>query len=202
MAPPDTGTDGAVPTSDLNPGVERAFKRAAAVLDRAGIEFMVGGGLAAWAHGGPPTTWDVDLMLREPDTAAASEALGAAGMRIENPPEHWLRKAYDEDVLIDLIFEPTSLAIDDEVFARAEDHDVCAMRVKVMALEDVFATKLLSLNDNALDLAPLVKMARAVREKVDWASVGRRTAESPYARGFFALAAELGLGEVAAADER
>jgi predicted nucleotidyltransferase len=190
-----------MPTSDLNPDVERAFKRAASILDGAGVEFMVGGGLAAWAHGGPPTTWDVDLMMREADTEAASEALGAAGMRLEDPPEHWLRKAYDEEVLIDLIFEPTSLAIDDEVFARAEELDVCAMRVKVMALEDVFATKLLSLNDNALDLAPLVKMARAVREKVDWPSVRRRTAESPYARGFFALASELGIDEIAAVDD-
>jgi hypothetical protein len=186
-----------MPTADLSPDVERAFKRAAAVLQRAEVDFMVGGGLAAWAHGGPPTTWDVDFMLRPDDATAASAALGEAGMRLEDPPEHWLLKAYDEEVLIDLIFEPSGLPITAEELARAETLDVCAMRVKVMALEDVFATKLLSLNDNAMDLGPLIKMARAVREKVDWAGVRERTQESPYARGFFAMARELGLDEVA-----
>ena len=57
------------------------------VLQREGIDFMVGGGLAAWAHGGPPTTWDVDLMLRPDDAEAASAALGETGMRLEDPPE-------------------------------------------------------------------------------------------------------------------
>jgi predicted nucleotidyltransferase len=188
----------AVPTTDLSPDVERAFKRAASILDEAGIEYMVGGGLAAWAHGGPATTWDVDLMLRENDAKSAQDALAAAGMRVEDPPEHWLLKAYDEDVLIDLIFEPSSLPITDQVLGRAEPLDVCAMRVRVMALEDLFVTKLMSLNDNALDLGPLVKMARAVREKVDWEEVAGRTRESAYARGFFALVAELGLGELEA----
>lgn len=187
-----------MPTADLQPDVERALKRAISVLGDAGIDFMLGGGLAGWAHGGPPTTGDVDLMLRAKDARAASEALEAAGMRTEDPPEHWLLKAYDEDVLVDLIFEPLGLPIDDEVLARAEPMDVCAMRVPVMALEDVFATKLLALNDNSIDLGPLIKMARAVREKVDWEDVRRRTEESPYARGFFALAAELGLEELAA----
>lgn len=186
-----------MPTADLSPDVERAFKRAASILQGEGIEFMVGGGLAAWAHGGPPTTWDVDLMLRPDDAKAASEALGAAGMRLEDPPEHWLLKAYDEDVLIDLIFEPSGLPITSEELDRAQTLDVCAMRVKVMALEDVFSTKLLSLNDNAMDLGPLIKMARAVREQVDWADVRARTAKSPYARGFFAMARELGLEGVA-----
>ena len=188
-----------MPTSDLQPDVERALKRAVAVLDEAGIEFMLGGGLAGWAHGGPPTTGDVDLMLRPDDARGGMEALEAAGMRVEEPPEHWLLKAYDENVLIDLIFEPSGMQIDEEALARSEPMDVCAMRMRVMALEDVFATKLLSLNDNQIDLGPLIKMARAVREKVDWAYVRRRTEGSPYARGFFALAAELGLEEIGSA---
>lgn len=188
-----------MPTADLPADVERALKRAIAILDEAGVEFVVGGGLAGWAHGGPATTWDVDLMLRAEDAPRAAEALAAAGMRTEDPPEQWLLKAYDGEVLIDLIFEPKGMPIDEEVFARAEAVDVAAMRAKVMALEDVFTSKLLSMNDNMLDYGPLIKMARAVREKVDWSQVRAATASSPYARGFFALAAELRLEEVAGA---
>src|SRR5687768_12423599 len=108
---------------------------------------MLGGGLAAWAHGGPAGTYDVDLMVRPEDASPALDALAAAGMRPEDPPEQWLLKAYDGDVLVDIIYEPSGLPISDEVFDRAQKLTVCAMRTLVMALEDVFATKLRSMND-------------------------------------------------------
>jgi hypothetical protein len=185
-----------VPTADLQPEVEATLKRAIRALDEAEVPFMLGGGLAAWAHGGPAGTYDVDLMVRGDDARAALDALVAAGMQAEDPPEQWLLKAHDGDVLVDVIYEPSGLAISDEVFGRAQQLTVCAMRTRVMALEDVFSTKLLSMNDNALDYGPLIKMARAVREQVSWDEVRERTHESPYARGFFALAAELDLVEL------
>jgi hypothetical protein len=189
-----------VPTADLDQQVEATLKRSIRALDEAGVPFMLGGGLAAWAHGGPAGTYDVDLMVRPEDAEQATRALAAAGMRIEDPPEQWLLKAFDGDVLVDVIFEPSGLRIDDEALERAERHTVCAMRTSVMALEDVFATKLLSMNDNSLDFGPLIKMARAVREKVNWEDVRTRTQDWPYARGFFALASELGLAEVSGRD--
>jgi hypothetical protein len=182
--------------TDLPPAIEEALKAALSALHEADVDCMIGGGLAAWAQGGPPSTRDVDLMVRAGDAQAASEALAGAGMKTEEPPEDWLVKAYHDGVLIDLIHGPVGVPVDDELFSRAVNLDVCAMRARVMALEDLFTTTLLALNDNALDYGPALKMARSVREKVDWAAVQDRTAESPYARGFFALAAELGLSEV------
>ena len=186
-----------MPTADLQPEVERTLKRSIRALDEADIPFMLGGGLAAWAHGGPAGTYDVDLMVRPGDAPRALEALEATGMRPEDPPEQWLLKAFDGDVLVDVIYEPSGLPITDEVFDRSQRLSVCSMRTRVMALEDVFATKLFSMNDNSLDYGPLIKMARAVREQVNWEDVRRRTEESPYARGFFSLAGELDLVEVA-----
>ena len=183
---------------DPPPEIEEALKDSLSVLHDAGIECMIGGGLAAWSQGGPPSTRDVDLLLREADAEAACGALAAAGMKIAEPPEHWLRKAYHSNgVLIDLIHGPVGVPVDDALFSRAVKLDVLAMRAQVMALEDLFTTTLLALNDNALDYGPPLKMARAVREKVDWSAVRSRTQDSPYARGFFGLAAELGLAELA-----
>ena len=183
---------------DLPAEIEEALKDSLSALRDAEIECMIGGGLAAWSQGGPPSTRDVDLLVREGDAKPARQALAAAGMKIAEPPEHWLLKAYHENgVLIDLIYGPVGVPVDDELFERAVKLDVLAMRAQVMALEDLFTTTLLALNDNALDYGPPLKMARAVREKVDWAAVRSRTGESPYARGFFALAAELGLAELA-----
>jgi hypothetical protein len=68
---------------------------------------------------------------------------------------------------------------------------VAALRIPVMALEDVFVTRLLSLSEHRLDYSRPLATARAVREQVDWADVRARTCESPYARTFFALLEEL-----------
>jgi hypothetical protein len=59
------------------------MKRSAAILRDAKVPFLLGGGLASWARGGPPTEHDVDFMLRERDVGRAEEALAAAGLRLE-----------------------------------------------------------------------------------------------------------------------
>ena len=40
-----------------------SMKRAAAALRDAEVPYMLGGGLAAWARGGPPTEHDVDFFV-------------------------------------------------------------------------------------------------------------------------------------------
>jgi hypothetical protein len=68
---------------------------------------------------------------------------------------------------------------------------VLAIRMPVMSLEDVLASKLLVLNEQRLDYAPVVEIARALRERIDWPELIDRTSSSPYARAFFALLREL-----------
>jgi hypothetical protein len=175
--------------------IKASLKKAAGALRQAEVPFMLGGGLAVWARGGPDTDHDLDLMLRPADAERALEVLEAADMRVERPPEHWLYKAYDGDVLIDLIFEPSGLVIDDDVFERAEELDVYAVRMLVMPIEDVLVTKLRAMGEHNLDYEAVVELARILREQIDWENVRERTADSPYARAFFALVEELGVVE-------
>jgi predicted nucleotidyltransferase len=173
--------------------IEGAFKRVAAALNEARVEFMLGGSLAAWVRGGPESCNDLDLLLRERDAERALEALEGAGMRTERPPEGWLVKAWDSEVLVDLICHPLGIPIDDEVFERAEEVSAWGVPVQAMALEDVMTTKLLALQEHSLDYESLIQVARSLREKIDWGEVRRRTVSSPYARAFFALLEELDL---------
>jgi Uncharacterised nucleotidyltransferase len=179
-------------------GIVAALRAAVPVLREAEIPFMLGGSMAVWAYGGPEPTNDLDLMVREEDAERALRALAAAGMRTEHPPEEWLVKAWHEDVLIDLIFGPRGLPITDEVLGRAVERNLSALRVPVMALEDVLATKLLSLDEHQLDLSWLLQISRAVREQVDWEALRARTDGSAYAAAFFTLVERLGI----VADER
>src|SRR6476620_497620 len=182
-------TDDEQPFSDL----EDALKKSAAALRGAGVPFLLGGSLASWARGGPETRHDLDLMIRPEDRERAGEALKAAGMRIEDPPEEWLVKAWDGDILVDLIFWPKGIEVNDEVLARGEVMAVLGMDIRVMAIEDVLVTKLMALTEHSLRYEPLLPIARAVREQVDWADVRTRTAESPWARAFFVMLEGLGI---------
>jgi hypothetical protein len=168
--------------------IEHALKRAAAALREADVPFLLGGSLASWARGGPETRHDLDLMIKPEDAERALEALQEAGMKAERPPEEWLLKAWDGDVLVDLIFGPKGLPMTDEVIARGDEIAVLGMDMRVMALEDVITTKLMALSEHALRYEGLLQIARALREQVDWETVRARTAESPFARAFFVLA--------------
>ena len=168
-----------------------SMKRAAGVLNDTEIPFVLGGGLACWARGAPKTEHDVDLLVRPEDAERAQEALAKAGMRPEKPPEGWLLKVYDGDVLIDLIFRPQDGPIDDGTFERAEELEVHAMPLKVAALEDVIVQKLLALREQEPDYSGVLEIARALREQVDWDDVRERTESSAFAKAYFTLLDEL-----------
>src|SRR5690349_2417849 len=168
-----------------------AMKKAVGVLQEEGVPFVLGGGLACWARGGPTTEHDVDFLVRPDDAERAQQALADAGMRIEKPPEGWLLKAYDGDVLVDLIFDPQGGPVDDASFERAEELEVHATRMKVAALEDVLVQKLLALSEQEPDYGSVLELARSLREQVDWDDVRARTADAPFAKAFFTLLDEL-----------
>jgi hypothetical protein len=183
---------------DNFPELIDAMKAAAAALRDAEIPHLLGGGLAAWARGGPPTEHDVDFFVREEDAERALAALVDSGMQPERPPEGWLLKAHHGETLVDLIFHPSGGPIGDEHFDRADELEVMAQTMLVASLDDVMTTKLLSINEQSPDFTSVLELARSLREQIDWRFVRERTLESPFARAFFTLVEELGIVEPAA----
>ena len=172
-----------------------AMRKGAGAFKEAEVPFLLGGGLACWARGGPRTDHDVDFLLRPENADDGLEALAHAGMETERPPEHWLYKAYDDEILVDLIFEPSGLRVDDGMFARAEEVEVSAVRMLVASLDDVMTTKLMALSEQALDYRSVLEIARTLREQIDWTWVREQTSRSAYAKAFFTLVEELGIVE-------
>ncbi len=173
--------------------IKKTLKRAAGALKNAEIPFVLGGGLAVWARGGPASGHDLDLMVRPQDADRALEALQAEGLKVEKPPEGWLYKAWDGDVLVDLIFRPVGEPVDDQLFARADELEVNAVPMQVMSVDDVMVAKLKALDEHELDFERPLEFARSLREQIDWDSVRQRTRESPYAKAFFTMVEELGI---------
>ena len=174
-----------------------SLKRAAAALQAEGVPFLLGGGLGCWARGGPPSSNDIDLMLKAEDAQRAQDALAEAGMRPESPPEQWLLKAYDGEILVDLIFEPSGMPVDDEVIGRGDELSVMAMRIRVMDLDDILITKLMALEEHSADYGDLILITRSLREQIDWRRLREATAASPFATAFFVLAEGLEISPAA-----
>jgi len=164
-----------------------SLKKVAAALRDAEIPFVLAGGIAAWARGGPETDHDVDFVLRPADADRALEVLEDAGMRPERPPEPWLYKAFDGEVMIDLIFSPAGLQVTDEVIERSDLLEVWAVPMRVMRPEDILVTKLSAMTEHTIDYSGCLEIARSLREQIDWDAVRRRTDASPFAKAFFTL---------------
>ena len=172
-------------------GLLEAMKRAGGLLNEAGVPWVLGGGLACWARGGPETEHDVDFLIKPEDADRAQQAFAQAGLKTERPPEGWLVKAWVDDVLVDLIFEPQDGPVDDDLLALAEELEVYAMRMKVARLEDVLTQKVLAISEQQPDFSSVLELARSLREQVDWEEVRERTRDSPFAKAYFTLLEEL-----------
>lgn len=178
MASGDKPLNGMVPT----------LKRSAAALRDAGIPFLVAGGVASWVRGGPDTDHDLDFLIKPEDADRALDALADIGLRPERPPEEWLYKAWDGDVMVDLIFAPAGLHITDEVIERGEEREVEAMTMRVMASEDLLVSKLMAMTEHSIDYWSCLEIARSLREQIDFENVRERTESSPFGRAFFVIA--------------
>jgi hypothetical protein len=179
--------------------ITETLKRAVAALRGADVPFALAGSVAAWARGGPSPCNDLDFAIREEDSDRAERALADYGMRTERPPEGWLLKAWDGDVLVDLIWDLEGLAEPQELLSRAHELSVQAVRMPVLDLNDVFVSMLCALDEHELDFSGALAIARALREQIDWRDVRARTARSPYARGLIGLLEELDIVAPAAA---
>jgi hypothetical protein len=176
------------------PELIEAMKAAAGILNDSEIEFVLGGGLSAWARGGPRSEHDVDFLIKPEDAERALEVFDAAGWKTERPPEGWLYKTWHENgALVDLIFDPASGPITQEIINRAHEDEVMALRAKVATLEDVLVSKLLAIKEQELNFSSVLEWSRALREQIDWRAVRERTQESPFAKAFFVLIEELGI---------
>jgi hypothetical protein len=126
-------------------------------------------------------------MLRPRDAERALTTLESAGFEPERPPEGWLLKAWDGEVLVDLIFEPAGGPIGEAEFERAATLEVAAQPMLVASIDDVLATKLLALGEQEPDFRAVLEIARSLREQIDWEYVHGRVDGSPFGAAFITL---------------
>jgi hypothetical protein len=171
----------------VDEGLATTLKRVAAALKQAEIPFALGGSFAVYAHGGHSSDHDVDFLIREQDKDRVLADLAKAGFEVEQPPEDWLVKVYDDGRLVDLIYRPVESPVTDETLADTVLLTVESITMPVASATQLMIHKLLSYTQHYCDFATGLPIARSLREQIDWNRVRRETATSPYAEAFLVL---------------
>jgi hypothetical protein len=171
----------------VDEGLATTLKRVAAVLKQAEIPFALGGSFAVYAHGGHSSDHDVDFLIREQDKERALEELAAVGFEVEQPPEDWLVKVFDDGRMVDLIYRPVETQVTDATLADSVVRPVEAIAMPVLSATQLMVHKLLSYTQHYCDFATGLPVARSLREQIDWERVRRETRQSPYAEAFLVL---------------
>jgi hypothetical protein len=167
------------------------LKSVATALKRESIPFALAGGYAVWARGGPESDHDVDFVVRPDDADVVRKVLLRDGHDPVDSSEDWLDKVGRHGIVVDVIHRLPIGAVDDALFERCDLLSVDSVRMLVMRPTDLLLCRLLALGENACDLAPLIGWSRSLREQIDWATVRRETADSPFARAFLTLLTDL-----------
>jgi hypothetical protein len=176
------------------------LKLASAALRGAGVPHALTGAPACWVFGASDTGIDWDMVIPPDHVDTAATALHDAGLRVERPPEGWLLKAWDGDVLVDVIFDPLGPPVE-ECLTRATTERVLGLPMRVLDPTDVVTSMLLARSELFLAYERLLQIVRPIREHIDWGAVRRGTAASPYAAGFLALVEALGVAPSPAGGE-
>jgi hypothetical protein len=162
---------------DVSEEAHAVYRRAALALGEAKLPFLVGGAFAL-AHYTPVVrdTKDFDIFVRQQDVPAIMDRLQAAGFRTDLTFPHWLAKAFDGEVFIDLIFSSGNgvAQVDDVWFERARTAPVLGMPMLLCPPEEMLWSKAFVLERERFDGADVLHLIRDQGAQLDWERLLRR----------------------------
>ncbi|MCL4466846.1 MAG: nucleotidyltransferase [Chloroflexi bacterium] len=170
--------------SEGNVAMEKAmfdtFKEGTDALERAGVPYVVGGGVAVWAYGRRRLTKDIDLFVKPEDAASALDALSEAGFRTEMTDPIWLYKAFKRDVMVDIIFRSKAdIYLDDEALRRGEMRPIDGHAFLFMSPEDLMIRKVFAMSEERRDWYDAISIMDGLDGKIDWQYLVKRAERDP-----------------------
>lgn len=118
-------------------------------LRDAGIQFLLIGGVGSCVFGRDRGTRDIDVFVRPESAENALSALAARGFRTKKEYEHWLYKAWKDDVLVDVIFRSSrDILLDQEMLDRARLETFRGREVPVAPPEDLVVMKAVAASED------------------------------------------------------
>ncbi len=147
------------------------YRQAVATLNRVELPFLVGGAFAL-AHYTPVArdTKDFDIFVRPADLEPVLAALAADGFSTEVPFPHWLGKAYEGDIFIDIIYSSGNgvAQVDDAWFEHAPTAPVLGVPMRLCPAEEMIWSKAFVLERERYDGADVLHLIRDRGAHLDW----------------------------------
>jgi predicted nucleotidyltransferase len=159
--------------------VTRVLGQAVTALERAGIGYVLLGGLASVVLGRPRCSMDVDLLVRPEDALPTLDALAAEGFATEQTNPHWLYKGFKDGVLVDVLFKAKGdIYLDDEMLARATIRTFRGQTVRVIPPEDLIVIKAI-VHDEETPRHWHDALGVLAESTIDWHYLMRRARKNP-----------------------
>jgi hypothetical protein len=138
------------------------------------VPFAVSGAFALHQHTGIwRNTKDLDLFLSHQDVPRALVALSTKGFTTEVCDPVWLCKAHRGDFFVDLItgMSNATITVQRDWIDRAHKAEVLGVSVKVLAAEELIASKLFVTRRERFDGADIAHIIHGTAGKLDWARI-------------------------------
>ena len=150
---------------------QTCYQGAAKCLQQAGIPFAIAGAFALQQHTGIwRNTKDLDVVLEAGAVPEALQKLEQRGFRTEIRDPVWLAKAWCGDYFVDLItaLGNAALIVDRSWIERSQPCLLFGVPCRVLAAEEMIASKIFVSRRERFDLADVAHLIRATGERLDW----------------------------------
>jgi hypothetical protein len=140
-------------------------------MERSGLNYAVAGAFAFREHTGIcRLTKDMDIFLSPADASAALTQLQAGGFECEVPDPVWLAKARRDGYFVDLITGMSNavIQVDASWIERAYPATIFGIKTRVLAPEELLASKLFVTRRERFDGADIVHIIFALQGKLRW----------------------------------
>lgn len=161
------------------PDGERAvYRRALEAINRAGIPYVVAGAYAIYEHTGIyRKTKDLDLFFEPSTILDAARVLRDQGFVTRLEDAHWLAKATDGDIYVDLIYGMGNgvARIDEEWIRHSRPGILAAAPVRIAPAEELIWHRLFINERHRHDMSDVVHLILCLGETIDWDRLVTRT---------------------------
>jgi len=147
------------------------FRQVLTLLEAAKQPYAVAGAFALRQHTGICRfTKDLDIFMAPPTARHALKLLHEHGLRCEIPDPVWLAKVHRDGYFVDLItgMSNGAITVDDTWIARALPARVCDVESRVLAPEEMLASKLFVTRRERFDGADIAHIIFASGGQLDW----------------------------------
>ena len=147
------------------------FRGVLRLLTEHDVPYVVSGAFALHAH---TAIWrdtkDLDVFLAPDQLLRALQQLRGAGIECEVPDPVWLAKAHGNGYFVDLITGMSNgvLAVDASWIERSHPEDVLGVTARVLAPEELIASKLFVTRRERFDGADICHVIYGTRGQIDW----------------------------------